>query len=302
MITHRFRTIDVRVAGGDMRVGIWDPIEVTEGAPVPDALLVHGITSSHLAWQHVVPQLPNTRLIAPDLRGRGASNSITGAAGLQAHATDLLAVLEALEVATAPVIGHSMGAFVSVALTHVAPERVSQLVLVDGGLPLDMPPGLDPEELVAAILGSTAKRLSRRFGSVSEYLDYWREQPAFVDSWSPEIENYFAYDMVPAGDELRPATTLATTTDDTIDMYTGTLLGEALAGLPNWGRPITFVGVPRGLRDETPGLYAPEYLSRVLDAAPHITYVPLADLNHYTVVMSAKGASQLGELLRERLG
>lgn len=301
MITHKYRTVDVPVAGGEMRVGVWDPIDVVEGAPVPDALMVHGITSSHLVWPLVVPELAGTRVIAPDLRGRGASNGLIGPAGLRAHAADLVAVLDAFGIAAVPVVGHSMGGFVAVVLAGEAPDRVERLVLVDGGLPLDTPAGLAPEQLVEAILGPTAERLSMTFSSVGDYLDFWRRQPAFAGDWSLELETYLAYDLLPVGKMLRSATSLQTTTKDTIDMNTGTVLHDALGTLGDWGRPAVFVSVPRGLRDETPGLYAPEHLARMLAERPCIRHVELPDLNHYTVVLGARGAAALGEVLRAEL-
>ena len=45
-------------------------------------------------------------------------------------------MLDALGVERAVVVGHSMGAFVALVLGDLYPERVSRLVLVDGGLPL----------------------------------------------------------------------------------------------------------------------------------------------------------------------
>jgi len=304
MITHKYRSVDVPVAGGAMRVGVWDPIEVVEGAPVPDVLAIHGVTSSHLAWPFVVAQLPGVRVIAPDLRGRASSRDLEGPAGMRAHAADLVAVLDAFGIDALPVVGHSMGAFVAVVLSHFAPERVARLVLVDGGMPLDAPPGLAPELLVQAILGPTAERLSMRFDSVSDYLDFWRPHPAFADGWSDEVETYFAYDLVPAGEQLRPATSLATTTEDTIDMNTGTALSEAfgsLAQLSAEAKPVLLVTVPRGLQNETPGLYAPEYLAGVLEHFVAVRHVALSDFNHYTVVMGAAGAAALGEVLRAEL-
>lgn len=301
MITHKYRTADVSVAGGSLRVGVWDPIEVAEGASVPSVLAVHGITSSHLAWPFVVAQLPGMRVIAPDLRGRGSSRDVAGAAGMRAHAADLIAVLDHFGLDDVPVVGHSMGAFVAVSLAHIAPGRVTRLVLVDGGLPLDAPADLAPEQLVQAILGATAERLSMRFANVEAYLDFWRAHPAFIGEWTPELEQYFAYDLVPAGTELQSATSLQTTTDDTIDMNTGILLTDALDGLEAWGRPVAFVTVPRGLQDETPGLYAPERIGSLLEQYPTVRHIDLADFNHYTVVLGAAGARALGEVLRAEL-
>lgn len=288
---HTYRTLDVPVAGGDLRVGIWEPV----GETTATVLAVHGVTSSHLAWPFVVEHLPGVRVIAPDLRGRGASRDVQGPAGMAAHADDLDAVLGALGVDGVTVVGHSMGAFVAVVLADRHPSRVSRLVLVDGGLPLNVPAGIAPEQLVPLILGPTAERLSRRWSGVAEYTEeFWRDHPAFRRDWSPELEAYIAYDLAADGDAFRPATSYQTTVDDTIDMNIGEALPGALARL---GVPTTFITVPRGLQDELPGLYPPDHLARVLEQFAQVRHLALDDLNHYTVVMSARGAQALAPLL-----
>lgn len=312
MRTHTYRTIDVAVkaaepaghrsGAGALRVGIWDPVEPGEGTDVPTALLIHGVTASHRAWPFVVEQLPGHRIIAPDLRGRGSSRHVDGASSMSAHAHDMLAVLDACGAETAAVVGHSMGAFVAVVLADAAPARVSHLVLVDGGLPFDLPTstGLTPEQLVHAILGPTAERLSMQFADVEDYLDFWRDHPAFQDAWSDEVEEYFAYDLVPGDRGMRPSTSLQTTIEDTLDLHTGAALPAALVRLMDRSdRTVLFCTVPRGLQDEEPGLYAPEYIDTLLADRPSIDHRRLDALNHYTVVMSQHGAARLGGLLRE---
>lgn len=294
MTGHTYRALDVPVSGGALRVGVWEP----ETDAAADVLLVHGVTASHLAWPFVVDRLPGVRVIAPDLRGRGRSNELEGPAGMAAHAADLAAVLDALSIERIVVVGHSMGGFVSVVFAHLHPDRVSRLVLIDGGLPLDVPTGLDPDDLVSRILGPTAARLSMRFAGPEEYLGFWREHPAFRTDWTPELERYIEYDLVPDGDAFRPATSYQTTVDDTIDMNTGTALPEALAGLRH---PTRLLTAPRGLLDETPGLYAPEHLERLLAAHPDIRHERVADRNHYTIVMSERGADAVAPAILEEL-
>lgn len=294
---HTYRSVDVPVTGGDLRVGVWDPAREEAGAdPV---LLIHGVTSSHLAWPFVVARLEGVRAVAPDLRGRGASHLLDGAAGLRGHADDLAAALDVLGIERTLVVGHSMGAFVAVVFAHLHPGRVSRLVLVDGGLPLDVPAGADPDALIAGILGPTAARLSLRFADDEEYLDFWRSHPAFREAWTPQLERYLRYDLVEDGHgALRPATSYQTTADDTVDMITGTALPDALAGLRH---PTRMVTVPRGLQDEEPGLYAPAHLERVLAAHPTVRHERLTGLNHYTIVMSPQGADTVAEVIREEL-
>ncbi len=298
MTTHEYRTLDVAVAGGDMRVAVWEPANATSATPA--ILAIHGVSSSHLAWSLLTPHLPGVRVIAPDLRGRGRSNELAGPAGMSAHAADMVAVLDAVGVDAVPVVGHSMGAFVAVVLAHQHPDRVSRLVLLDGGLPLAVPAGLDAETLVAAILGPTAERLSRRYAEVEDYVeDFWRHHPAFTGAWSEELDQYIAYDLVPEGELLRPATSYQTTVEDTVDMTTGTALPEALAEIAH---PTLFVSVPRGLQNEEPGLYPADHLVDLLAALPRVRHVRLDGLNHYTIVLSERGADAAGALVREELG
>ncbi len=295
MTKHSYRTLDVPVSGGAIRVGVWEPDAATESTPT--VLAIHGVTSSHLAWSHMPAQFPGVRIVAPDLRGRGRSNELSGKAGMSRHASDMVAVLDALGVEAVPVMGHSMGAFVAVVLAHQHPERVTRLALIDGGMPLAVPSGLDADTLVAMVLGPTAERLSRRYADVEDYIeDFWRHHSAFAGAWSGQLEEYIAYDLVPDGDMLRPATSYQTTVEDTVDMNTGAALPEALAALRH---PTLFLTVPLGLQNEPPGLYPADHLVDVLAALPQVRHMRLDDLNHYTVVMSARGAKIVGAIVRE---
>ncbi|WP_396668162.1 alpha/beta hydrolase [Microbacterium sp. R86528] len=302
MNTHHYRTLDIEVDGGKLRVAVWEPLNSTqlEGDPhVSDVVLIHGVTASHLAWPFVVDLLPGVRVIAPDLRGRGASNSLVGAAGMKAHASDLEATLDALHIDQALVVGHSMGGFVAVTFAHLHPDRVSRLVLVDGGLPLDVPVGMDTDEMVASILGPTAARLSMRFATTAEYFDFWRRHPAFTDAWTPELEAYLEYDLVADGSgSLRPATSYETTADDTVDMNAGNALSDAITQLAH---PTRLLTVELGLQNEPPGLYAPEHLARVLQNLPAVQHERLKEFNHYTIVMSPGGAARVAAVVQQEL-
>lgn len=293
-MTRAVRTVLVPVAGGELHVGVWECAE----PDAPTLVAVHGVTSSHLAWELLAEALPGVRVIAPDLRGRGRSNALAGPAGMAAHADDLAAVYAALGLGETLVVAHSMGAFVALAFAARHPHLVARLLLVDGGLPLDAPAGLRPDELVAAILGPTAARLNLRFDDAAAYLDFWREHPAFVEDWSPELEHYLTYDLVPDGDRLRPATSYATTVEDTVDMNTTTVVADSLAHL---SRPAMLVTVPLGLQNEAPGLYAEPYLDALLAQHPAIVHERWQGLNHYTVVISHAGARRLAELVTAQL-
>lgn len=292
--TNRYRTVDVAVAGGQMRVGLWD----APSDAAPTVLLIHGVTASHLSWPFVAERLPDARVIAPDLRGRGRSNALVGEAGLDAHARDLVAVLDALGVERAVVVGHSMGAFVALVLGDLYPERVSRVVLVDGGLPLDLPAGLSSDDVIRLVLGPTAERLAMRFPTVEDYLDFWRAHPAFRRDWTPQLEAYLAYDLVGEEPELRPATSFATLEEDSIDQNTGTAILDALTHLR---RPTVLLTAERGLLDQLPALYAAERIPALLAAYPGLEHGAVPDVNHYTIAMSERGADAVATVVHEQL-
>src|SRR5438874_12202933 len=92
----------------------------------------------------------------------------------------MVALLDAIGAPRPVITGHSMGAFVAVVLAAVHPERVERLVLVDGGLPLSLPEGLDPDGVLDATLGPAIARLRETYPSRDAYGDFWKAQPAFA--------------------------------------------------------------------------------------------------------------------------
>jgi lipase len=181
----------VQVGGGSLHLGRW-------GTGGPVLLAAHGITGTHRSFRGLAEQLgEQVTLLAPDLRGRGRSNQVAGPFSMAAHAEDLVAVLDHAGVERAPVVGHSMDGFVAVVAAHRHPERVERLVLVDGGLPLDLGglAGRPVEQVVAAVIGPALQRLRMSFPSTAAYLDYWRRHPALASDWNDYGEDAYTYDL-----------------------------------------------------------------------------------------------------------
>jgi len=289
-----YRTTDIAVRGGTLHTAVWGP----EDPGAPTILAVHGVTASHKAWPYLAAALPDVRIIAPDLRGRGRSNSLPAPYGMPAHAEDLAAVLAELTTGPVVVVGHSMGAFASVVLANLFPERVRSLVLVDGGLPLQVPAGLSDQEIIAAILGPAAERLNATFPSREVYRSFWRQHPAFSADWSAFVEEYVDYDLTGDEPELRPATRYQAMADDTAELHRGASLLKALDEL---AMATEVLRAPRGLLNEPAGLYAPGYLDAWADKLPALTVREVPDVNHYTIVMGEAGAAAVAQSVRDAL-
>lgn len=116
---------------------------VRTGGDGPAVLLVHGIPGSSNAWAEVSRGLVEAgfRVLAPDLLGFGASDRPLDLDELwvEAQASALAQVLEALEATPAIVVGHDYGAPTAVLLACREPSSVSSLVLAAGNLFTDTP-------------------------------------------------------------------------------------------------------------------------------------------------------------------
>src|SRR6267154_4819174 len=73
-------------------------------------LLLHGWPEFWLTWEPVIAQLADRfTLLAPDLRGSGDSDKPAGPWGPPDHAADMLALMDALGLRQASMIGHDVG-------------------------------------------------------------------------------------------------------------------------------------------------------------------------------------------------
>lgn len=289
-----YRTAEVAVRGGTLHTAVWGP----DDPAAPVILAVHGVTASHKSWAYLAEALPQVRIIAPDLRGRGRSNQLPAPYGMTSHAQDLAAVLEELAAGPVVVVGHSMGGFASLVLADLFPERVRSLVLVDGGLPLQVPPGLSDEEVISSVLGPAAERLNATFPSREVYRSFWRQHPAFSADWGPLVDAYVDYDLTGEEPELRPATRYEAMAEDTADLHRGASL---LAALDHLAVDTEVLRAPRGLLNEPAGLYAPGYLESWAAKLPTLRVTQVQDVNHYTIIMGQAGAAAVAESVRAAL-
>jgi len=95
-------------------------------------LLLHGWPEFWLTWEPVMTRLAGRyTLVAPDLRGFGDSDKPDGPYGPDQHATDMLALMDALGFERFGVIGHDVGGAAMQPLVRTAPARVTGLFFFD---------------------------------------------------------------------------------------------------------------------------------------------------------------------------
>lgn len=109
----------------------------------PPVLFVHGFPLDHTMWQAQCSAFESTyRVIAPDLRGFGASDVTIGTVTMEQMADDCAAILDALGVAEpVALIGLSMGGYVAWQFLRKHAARLGKLVLCDTRAAADTPQG-----------------------------------------------------------------------------------------------------------------------------------------------------------------
>ena len=159
-------------------------LHVALGGPptAPPVVLLHGFPETWRTWSGVAGDLAaDHRVVLPDLRGVGCS-SFAPAATPDAYdkrsmAADLAALVDALRLAPATVVGHDMGAMTAFAWARARPDQVARLGLSGGGVPGYGLTELGPPHLAtfAAPPGQVARSVA---GREREFLTRFVASPA----------------------------------------------------------------------------------------------------------------------------
>ena len=109
----------------------------------PALLLIHGFPLSSQMWEPQLDDLAEfVRVVAPDLRGHGQSDSVPGPYTISQMADDCADLLGHLNVATPFVVcGLSMGGYIALEFYRRYPEHVAGLILAATRAGADSPEG-----------------------------------------------------------------------------------------------------------------------------------------------------------------
>jgi len=265
----------------------------------PPVLAVHGITSNALAWAPVAVALHGrARLIAPDLRGRAGSASLPSPYGTAAYVDDLIALLDAFELSSVAVAGHSLGAYIACRLAVCHPQRAARLLLVDGGLTM---PGIervqDPQAFVDAFLGPALARLRLTFPSRAAYLQWWQAHPAIAghDVHPEHLAAYVQRDARGSEPQIRSSVREEAVRADAAELQT---LGTWAQRLQT---PSRLLCAERGLQDEPSPMQPIELAREWASGGSERDAELIEDVNHYTITLGARGAGFVAQALAEML-
>ncbi|GAB4186952.1 MAG: alpha/beta fold hydrolase [Roseiflexaceae bacterium] len=125
-----FTRTAVTVAGNrPVRLSV---IDIRPPTPRGTIVMLHGAGGNAEQWKHQIQHFaPHYRVIAPDLRGHGASEAPRSAYSLEEFLWDFAQILEQLQVPEQFILmAHSFGGPVALTFSAAHQRRVARLVLV----------------------------------------------------------------------------------------------------------------------------------------------------------------------------
>jgi pimeloyl-ACP methyl ester carboxylesterase len=225
----------------------------------PPVVLIHGLGCSRAIWSRLRDRLQARHtVLAYDLRGSGETRETAPSPGLslEVWSDDLRALLGALGLARPVLVGHSLGASVSLKYAIRWPDDVAALVLVGG----------DPD---LSRLAPRMERMAELMGElgIPEWVErHWSHNPPFSAASLERTPGVLA--------EYR-AMVLANDAEDYQRTCRAIAASEDLtAALPGLTQPALVLG---GAADDRTLPEAGRTLAELLGNG---TYVELADVGH----------------------
>ena len=246
----------------DLPGGVTLPYEERGGPGGLPVLLLHGLTDSLRSFEPVLPFLSaSIRAIAPSQRGHGDAIKPEAGYAMADFAADAAALLDALGIESAVIVGHSMGSAVAARFAITYPERTSRLVLIGATGSWRNPTMVGLAEHFATLVDPIDPGFAREFqeSTVAAWVP-----PAFMDAvvaesqkaparvWQQVLAGLIDSDLTPGfGLIAAPTLIVRGELDELISAHEQAALTAAVAGsigvtypgvghAPHWEEPERF--------------------------------------------------------------
>ncbi|MEN9598238.1 MAG: hypothetical protein RL596_549 [Bacteroidota bacterium] len=152
-------------------------------------ILMPGLTANAHAFDGLMKAgLGNEyHILSIDLRGRGLSDYPAKGYSMKDHAEDIIGLLDALNIQSAIIGGHSFGALLTLYLAYYYPLRVEKMILLDAAA--KMHPN------TREMLQPSLNRLGQTFPSFNDYILHVKRAP-YMDFWDEEMLSYYDADVL----------------------------------------------------------------------------------------------------------
>jgi len=188
----------------------------------PNVVALAGLSGTAWAWAPVAEAVPEARLVAIDLRGRGRSSGLTGPTGLRAHARDVASVVRELGLTDVVVVGHSMGAFLAPVVAQELGAGVARIVCVDGGIRPKFPFFLGPR-LTRLTFKRQLGKIDKTYPTVEAFAERSRLGTALAGhpELMPMAMRMLEHELGGKPGSLRPRLDVPRAVSDAVDTFFG---------------------------------------------------------------------------------
>ncbi len=162
---------------------------IDHGAGETTLVLTHGLSANAHSFDGLIAAglAENMRVLTVDLRGRGESDKPDTGYTMEDHAQDMLGLLDALELDSVVLGGHSFGGLLTYFMAAHHPARFERCIVLDA-----------PAEVHGEILDQIKPSLARLeavLPSWEHYLDLIKVMPYYEGWWDPAIEGFYRADV-----------------------------------------------------------------------------------------------------------
>ncbi|MBA2680331.1 MAG: alpha/beta hydrolase, partial [Ktedonobacteraceae bacterium] len=224
---------------------------------------------------------PDHRIIAYDMRGRGDSDKLEDGYSIPIYAADLAALIDELKLERPIVLGHSLGAMVSLYFAAHYPTKLSKLILVDAGAPWPW----KSADMQPAWLKASLSRLGVPVPSYKEYIERLKAAPFLGPYWNEYFDIYFKHDVIFENDGSVVS-----------KIYREALLEEAehtdeARMDEQWAHvtvPTLLLRAGQGLLSDNDQLLSESDAQHIQHGIQNCQYANFPTLNHYTIIFGTE--------------
>lgn len=250
-----------------------------QGWPI---VCLHGLTANVFCFQALADDLARDhRVYAYDLRGRGDSDKPEHGYSIPIHADDLLKLLDTLNLERPILLGHSLGALISLYFAANHTQRISMLILIDAGGPL---PWKTPEER-PVWLTTSISRLETSVHSFEEYAQRLKLTPFLGPYWNEYMDIYFEHDVHHNSGGSVKSKCYREGVIEEWQNYSEAVLEQ------QWEKiqvPTLLLRAGQGLFTENDQLLSEESAIALQRGIKDCRYVNFPTLNHYTIIFGVE--------------
>lgn len=261
--------------GVEIQLAIWEGM----GKPI---LCIHGITANCRCWDVIASALARRhRVLAMDLRGRGFLDKPSTGYSLENHVRDIHCLLDDIGLDSAVLIGHSLGAYISLAFAAQHRERAEGLILMDGGAQLTQ----DQWDDISIAIKPSLDRLGQVFPSFDVYVEVMKQAP-FLQPWSPAIEGYFRYEVEEVEGGVRSRIQPAHIQEEAGNIRQV----NATAFYPMVSCPVLILRATEGILSHDDVVLPEAAVQRMVRDIPNAKRVDIKGTNHFSILFQPNEA------------